>query len=105
MLASLGLQWHGGINLGDALSFLGEREIGLARLEQAKQAYQGVLEELDQSAYYRELTLKGLEHTMGLLAERQCSPTAADGTTSTAVAQFRFLGSLRAVTWTMFGPS
>ncbi len=60
-------------NLGNALSSLGERESGTARLEAAVAAHKDALSifEAAEAAYYASVAKNNLERVQALLAERQ----------------------------------
>jgi hypothetical protein len=60
-------------NLGNALSSLGERGRGTARLEEAVKAFREALKEFtrEQSPYYWEGTQRNLARVLKLLDERK----------------------------------
>jgi hypothetical protein len=63
-------------NLGNALSTLGERESGTARLEQAVDAYRDALEEWteEHAPYYRSVAQHNLESVLEALRNKQAPP-------------------------------
>jgi tetratricopeptide (TPR) repeat protein len=64
-------------NLGNALTRLGERESGTARLEQAVEAYHAALEVLGPAAASYYVAQRNLARAEALLAERR-SVSAAE---------------------------
>jgi hypothetical protein len=60
-------------NLGTALSSLGERESGTARLEEAVTAYVNALEvfRVSEADHYKKIAESGLERVRALIAKRK----------------------------------